>query len=97
MRVFQSPDKDLSLRTVTSLSFGLQWMVQKKIERVMTWPIREEDSVNPDDWLPTLVKEITDAIANCNKNCIICGKPLEFVGLKPAVCADPLCTFRCAL
>lgn len=50
-------------------------------------------AVNPHDWLPNLVSELVDAIRNCNKSCIICNKPLEFVGLKPAVCADPLCTF----
>lgn len=44
IRVFQTADTDLSQRMVSANSFGLQWMMQKRIERAMTWPIREEDN-----------------------------------------------------
>lgn len=40
-----------------------------------------------------LYSHIIDRTKSCTKYCIICDKPLDYVGLKPAVCDNPLCTF----
>eukprot|EP00698_Gefionella_okellyi_P004895 TRINITY_DN14524_c0_g1_i1.p1 TRINITY_DN14524_c0_g1~~TRINITY_DN14524_c0_g1_i1.p1 ORF type:complete len:609 (-),score=127.86 TRINITY_DN14524_c0_g1_i1:51-1877(-) len=92
VKVYQTTDTDFSQRHVNEHSFGLQWLVQKRVEYQMTWPIRDEDT-NPEEWLPSVVAHCCDAVRHCNKSCMICHENLEYVGLKPAVCGKPLCTF----
>jgi hypothetical protein len=49
---------------------------------------------DPKEFFARLYHHMQDKIKNCTKYCIICDKQLDYVGLKPAVCDNPLCMFR---
>jgi hypothetical protein len=41
-----------------------------------------------------LLEFVEHTIKNCASKCIICGKDMPFVGVKPTVCDSTLCVFR---
>lgn len=43
----------------------------------------------------SLYNHMMDKFKNCTKSCVICDADLGYTGLKPAVCANPLCCYRC--
>lgn len=44
-------------------------------------------------FLTDLVRNLDKSLVVLNEICVICDKPLEFPGLKPSPCANPLCVF----
>jgi hypothetical protein len=88
--VFQTGDKDITVETISKTSFGLQWYLQKRIEKFLSrnWPPKNNTHLFLD-----MMSHVMDKITTCTKACIICDKKLEFSMLKPTICDNPLCQF----
>eukprot|EP01105_Mastigella_eilhardi_P015663 TRINITY_DN3586_c0_g1_i3.p1 TRINITY_DN3586_c0_g1~~TRINITY_DN3586_c0_g1_i3.p1 ORF type:complete len:724 (-),score=171.42 TRINITY_DN3586_c0_g1_i3:1554-3725(-) len=89
---FQSLEADSGvLKLADASSFGLQWFVHNRLERLMksagVWPPKSFT------FFSDLVAMTTNKILACTQNCVICDKKLPFEMTKPAVCDNPLCIF----
>ena len=45
------------------------------------------------NYLVRLMTLVEQTLATCNKNCMACGDPLVYVGLKPTVCSKDVCKY----
>jgi len=46
------------------------------------------------NYMYALLEFIEHTIKTCASKCLICGKDMSFVGVKPTVCDSTLCVFR---
>lgn len=81
---------DLSEYKVPFRSFGLQWILSKRIEEHLKkiWTLSGESEV-----FTEVLAFASTKILHCSNNCIICDQPLKFEVLKPSLCDRDLCSF----
>ena len=88
--MYQCNVKDLSANLNSEkLSFTLAWQIHQRLRENFHWPMR----TSPSDALSKLYLFLQDKVKNATRYCVICDKQLDYVGLKPAVCDQPLCVY----